>query len=542
MPRWKNRSGLAVAVGVLVIVGGGVAGQASSALAHPASPYSAGDLVRIAHFAQEEGSLLGVALPGGAAHFIHLVESPLAKIPDPAGLADGETLCVDAHGRYVGKAVRCTITIGTAAHADSGKIAAVVAHEVFHVYQAVMSRTLANFYRAPASWLLEGSAAWVDSDLVSDDPYARAFWSGYFTQPGPLFTRTYSAIGFFGHLASNGVDLWKRFPAIFATTSNAAAYATATLGTSDAFLQNEASVFFRDSSLGSAWDQEDQQYAKFANENVPSPAQVALSTGHAFVPKKLAITANSKPITVTAAPYADNPIKLDVRLGASNPLLTVTVLSGHARIRSTGGGSVDEIDPNGVVICGRASGCSCPGNPTQIHGMFTQGDLAISGGPTGGSVMLSPGTCDLQPRSCVGLLPTADFTETPVITGADYSNGPMTEEPTGNSGQCQAQYIVTGSPADGSPTLTTTEAGLYSIATYPDASAAHQAFETLLDATGWSTEDQPVAGIGDEAYVGDGNGALLVSNDVFDVDWLNPMPDGLTVQQVLQDVVNTLTP
>ena len=42
--------------------------------------------------------------------------------------------------------------------------------------------------------------------------------------------------------------------------------------------------------------------------------------------------------------------------------------------------------------------------------------------------------------------------------------------------------------------------------------------------------------------MGDGNGALLVSNDVFDVDWLNPMPDGLTVQQVLQDVVNTLTP
>jgi hypothetical protein len=535
-----TRGVLAVAGGALgIAAGAGV--LAPSALAHSPSPYSAGDLVRIAHFEQEEGSLLGVVLPGGAAHFIKLVESPLAKIPDPAGLADGVTLCVDAHGRGVGKAVRCTITIGTDAHADAATIAAVVAHEVFHVYQAVMSRTLANFDRPGATWLLEGSAAWVDSDLVSDDPYARAFWSGYFTQPGPLFTRTYSAIGFFGHVASNGVDLWKRFPAIFATTSNAAAYATATLGTSDAFLQNEASVFFRDPSLGSAWDQEDQRYTKFANENVPSPAQVAFSTGHAFVPKKITITANSKPITIAAAPYADNPIKLDVHLGAANPFLTVTVLSGHARLRSTAGGSVNEVDPNGVMICGQASGCSCPGNPTQIHGMFTEGDLAITGGPTGGSVRLSAGPCDLQPRSCVGLLPTTDFTETPVIDGADYSNGDLTEVPTANPGQCQAQYIVTGSPADGSPTLATTEAGIYSISTYPDATAAQQAFQTLLDATGWNTEDQPVAGIGDEAYVGDGEGALLVSNDVFDVDWLNPMPAGVTVQQVLQDVVNTLT-
>ena len=47
-----------------------------------------------------------------------------------------------------------------------------------------------------------------------------------------------------GHLASSGIDLWKRFPAIFSTTSNAAAYTTATLGTSDAFLQDEASVYF----------------------------------------------------------------------------------------------------------------------------------------------------------------------------------------------------------------------------------------------------------------------------------------------------------
>jgi hypothetical protein len=543
---WRSRVVLAAAVSVLVTASGGVGGVTSSAVAGPSSPYRAGDLVRIEHYAQQESALLGVALPGGAGHFIRLIESPLRHIPESTGPADADTLCVDAHGQSEGKAARCTITIGTEAHSDAAAIAAAVAHEVFHVFQAVMSGSLANFNRSGIAWLVEGSAQWVDSDLVSDDAYAKGAWADYFTSPSvSLFARTYSAIGFFGHLASSGVDLWKRFPAIFATTSNAAAYATATLGTGDAFLQDEASVFFRDSSLGSAWDQEDQQHTTFADANVPSPAAVSRYTAshQSFKPRKIEITATSGPITLTAAPYADTPDELDVHLSAANPFLNVTVQSGHARIHSTdGGGGVDAVDPVKVAFCGLAGHCSCPGDRTQAGATFTHGDLAITGGKTGGSVMISVGSCHLQPRSCVDLLPTSDFTETPVIDGADYSNGPMIEAPTGNPGQCQAQYIVSSSPDSGSTVLQTTEAGVWALATYTDDTDAHKAFETLLDATGWNTEDQPVAGIGDAAYVGDDEGALLVRNDVFDVDWLNPLPDGLTVPQVLQDVVDTVAP
>jgi hypothetical protein len=541
-----RRIRLAVLLSGLATVCGGLGGLTASAVAGPPSSYRAGDLVRIDHFAQEEGALLGVALPGGPSHFIRLVESPLRQVPEANGPADADTDCVDAHGRAVGRAVRCTITIGTEAHDNAASNAVVIAHEVFHVFQAVMSGSLANFNPPGRTWLLEGSAQWVDSDLVSDDTYARGAWADYFTRPGvSLFARSYDAIGFFGHLASSGVDLWKRFPAIFRTTGNTAAYAAATLGAGNEFLDNEASVFFRDSSLGSAWDQEGQQHTTFADGNVPSPAGVSLYTAshQPFKPKKIQITATSGPRTITAAPYADTPVELDVHLSAANPLLEVTVQSGHARIHSTDdGGSVDAVNPVHVSFCGLAGHCTCPGNLTKVSGTFTHGDLAVTGGPTGGSVLITPGGCDLQSRSCPGLLPTSDFTEVPVPAGFDYTNGGMTEAPTGNPGQCQAQYDLYAGADTGGALLQTTEAGNWSIATYPDAAAAQQAFDTLLKTTGWNTEDQPVAGIGDEAYVGDGEGALLVRNDVFDVDWLNPMPDGLTVQQVLQNVVQTVDP
>jgi hypothetical protein len=415
-----------------------------------------------------------------------------------------------------------------------------MAHEVFHVFQAVMSGTLANFNRPNITWLVEGSAAWVESDLVSDDTGARANWAAYFTQPGvPLFSLSYPAIGFFGHLASNGVDLWKRFPAIFATTSNTAAYRIATLGTPPAFLQDEASVFFRDPSLGLAWDQQGQQYVKFANENVPAPGEEAFYGLTPFHPRTITFSAGDPSTYVPAAPYANTAVKLVVHLKSAEPFLIVTVISGNARLHAAEGeGNVDAVDPVQVSYCADSGGCSCPGNNKEAAEVFLQGDLAITGGPTGGMVKLSAGGCDLLPRLCIGLLPTSDFSEPAVPDGYSYTQGPLYEELSGNPGQCDVQYKMTAS--DGSQ-LGTGLVGIFALVTYANDADAHKAFETLLKSTGWDTADAPVAGIGDEAYIGDGEGALRVRNDVFDVDWLRDPPSGSTVQQVMQDVVETLT-
>jgi hypothetical protein len=69
----------------------------------------------------------------------------------------------------------------------------------------------------------------------------------------PLFKRTYDAIGFFAHLASSGISPWSRFPAMFAATSNTAAY-NVSVSLSAEFLDSEASSFFRDPGLGPEWD------------------------------------------------------------------------------------------------------------------------------------------------------------------------------------------------------------------------------------------------------------------------------------------------
>jgi len=538
----KRCAGPPAVVGALIV--GAALGLAPSAAANPTSSSRTEDLVRIEQFAQEEGSLLGVVLPGGSDRFIRLVESPLPKLHPPTGPADAYTVCVDAHDVQSGKAVKCTITIGTDAHSDTAAIESVIAHEVFHVFQAVMSGSLTNAGRPQSDWLTEGSAAWVDSDLVSDDEYGSHFWTGYLSAPEvPLFSRGYDAIGWFAHLASSGVDLWKRFPAIFSSTSNEAAYASATLGTGPAFLQDEASVFFREPAWGPAWDQVDQQHTKFANENVPSPAQVQLDTHKPFKPQKITFAAGDPSRTLTVAPYADRPVVVDVHLKPSDPFLVVTLLSGHARLHAAQGeGDADVTDPDGVSFCAQRAPCSCPGNTAQTSGELLKGDLAITGGPTGGSVKLSFGGCDLKPRPCVGLLPTSDFQVGP--PPADwpagtytYTTTPLSEVPTANPGQCGVNYTLTVTVA-GVLTVGPTDevAGIYSLNTFKDAAAAQAALAKVVG--NW--DESPVSGIGDEAYVGADSGAVRVRNDVFHVNWESGVPPGESIEGVLRDVVQTL--
>ncbi len=138
---------------------------------------------------------------------------------------------------------------------------------MFHCLSAQIAGTLAT-YNAQGQWLSEGAAAWVESDLVANDPDARAWWAKYLNTPGtPLFSRDYDAIGFFGHLASGGIDPWRRFAAMFSAPSDAAAYAASGAGDADV-LDSEASAFFGDSTLGDDWTAY-HQGNPIADSNVP---------------------------------------------------------------------------------------------------------------------------------------------------------------------------------------------------------------------------------------------------------------------------------
>jgi hypothetical protein len=374
-----------------------VAVPAAPASANP-SPYTATDRSLIDEYAAIEGAKLHVTLPGGPENFIELKESPLSTLPTPSGPALGETPCADATGGDVGPVVGCVIELAVTPH-KNGELRDTISHEVFHVFQALMSGTLENFLGDPRKdWLIEGSAQWVESELIKNNRSARYEWTSYLRSPGTqLFTRVgrhgYAAVGFFGHMASSHISPWSRFKSMFEAKGSPAAWA-AGVGGDTAFLNSEAAAFFREPGLGPEWDA--------SGPNVPTSKEVG------FKPTKLNFTKTTPPKTLTVKPYADGAYDLSISgLSVYEPVLEVTVSSGYVRLRSTSGGHVDAVEPKQVLLCSDPKGYSCPSRPSQFQ-EFQRGDLAITGGPTGGSVKLvrrKPCEVLLPALSCLTLLP-----------------------------------------------------------------------------------------------------------------------------------------
>jgi hypothetical protein len=367
---------------------------AAPALAGPAvSPVK--DRALIDEYAAIEGSRLGVPLPGGSARFITLKESPHSVIAAPGGPALGATGCTDATGATEGPAAACVIELAIKAH-TSGELRDTVAHEVFHAFQAVMSGTLSNFNRPENDWLIEGSAQWVESDLISHDRSARIEWKHYLRSPATqLFKRRESAIGFFAHMASSGISPWTRFSGMFGATDSPAAWLAGVGVAEQSYLDSEASAFFREPGLGPAWDER--------GPNLPSSTEVN------FRAPTATITRTTPPRTLTAAPYADTPFKLVLKhLSKLEPLVEVTVYSGAARVHSTAGGSVDEVLNGPLLLCGSTpKACECPTEPANYQ-LFRKGDLALAGGSTGGRMHLvrrKPCEVLLTLPECQRLLP-----------------------------------------------------------------------------------------------------------------------------------------
>ena len=126
-----------------------------------------------------------------------------------------------------------------------------------------------------------------------------------------------------------------------------------------------------------------------------------------FKPVKVTATATTmKQLGVPA--YADGAYELDIHgLPTTKPVLEVTLVKGNARLRSTSGGSVNEVDQGQVLLCSAAKGCNCPTRPNH-YPQFQRGDLAITGGASGGEVeLVARAPCEvlLPAVSCTTLLP-----------------------------------------------------------------------------------------------------------------------------------------
>jgi hypothetical protein len=460
-----------VVLGVLIVLVS-VALCASPVLAK-SPPKLPSDRDLVDEYAAVEGAELGEVLPGGPEAFITVINSPkynlIVHAYGKTYPAAANTEC--GYDSSEDEPVHCRITVYREAYKDNNEyIRGVVAHEVFHVFEARMSGSEGHFDSEPG-WLVEGAAVWVESVLVERDPNAHELWRNYLLSPqAPLFSRVYDAVGFFGHMESTELSPWKRFKAMFKATGSQAAY-TAAIGTSKPFLDSEASVFFRASAFGAEWNAQ--------GRNVPTAKEVG------FKPTAVSVTAKTHP-KLAVKPYADGAYHLSIAgLPAATPVAELVVVEGNVRLRSTGGGDVDATDPTQLLLCSDPKGCSCPGRPSHFE-QFNTGDLAITGGTTGGEVQITPRKpCEvlLPGRSCEGLLPGFDVPVHETIKNV-IGQAPSAESNRGASAISICLFLAKGHEtvnAEGEETFDGVIAASVSVQRFPSITLATENFQRIQD-------------------------------------------------------------
>jgi hypothetical protein len=389
-----SRRALPVVAAVLLAV---LALAPGSAVAKSTAAYLAEDRALVNTEAALEGAKLGVALPSPAAGFIQVKQSGLRAFP-VKGRADGvneaaaQTLCYWA---VTGPIAYCDIDFSLDPH-QHGELSAVVAHEVFHVYEAVMAGSLANYNRETreSDWMVEGGSVWVESELHFGARLAAGERGFYYRTPAKgLFARTYDAVGFFDNMKANGLSPWSRMKSMFAATSNQGSYAAALGAGEDAFLKTQASVYFLDHGAGFPWEPP-------PNEPLDAGARYPIGT---------VSPASAEPAPVKAPAYAVAVRKLSLAgMSKSRPLLELVVERGTVRLRSSTGAAFDRVVEGDLTLCSATKrDCTCPGSSGEDFPIFHRGELALSGAGAGGEVRLrvrKPCQPPLGQRSCAGLL------------------------------------------------------------------------------------------------------------------------------------------
>ena len=274
-----------------------------------------------------------------------------------------DTLVYNAQGGYTGTAAKCVITISPRGAADLVvDLEAAIGHEVWHCYQAQI-RGLAWYYSyVTPGWLIEGQAEWIGAALR---PTAKARgWQSYLLEPERrLFTRSYDAIGFYADLMQAQIDTWDvLIPMLQAIDTNVARFEAAR-ASSDQFLDTWASGYFRDTTLGPAWE--------FEGPGLPvgqAPVHLVLTIANG----------QAEPFSVPA--YANSIFDV-----TSTADILVFVAEGHARLGDARNRQDYVLTEH--AFCTKTGSCTCPPGtafsaapPTRLS---TDTNLALTGGPSG---------------------------------------------------------------------------------------------------------------------------------------------------------------
>jgi hypothetical protein len=297
----------------------------------------------------------------------------------------------------------CWIVVFPSAQAGSdAELASTLTHELFHCFQFGWGSA------AQPDWLLEGSAEWAASRIDAERGYTSSettyWWDSWLEQPhAPLFNRTYSAVGFYAHMAEDGIDPWKALPGMIALNNPSKAYESAT---TPPMLDNMATGYFRTPELGPGWD--------FTGPGIPQTA-----------PKIPTFTVTSgSGAAVAAAPratgQADVTLKTEVVEVSVDPGETV-----NGRVRDADG---NEYPLVAGAYCAKAGGCTCPNAQAPVQPLRGKALVGVTGGSDDAVALLEGETlkdyCKKAPPK----------TQTHVTIGGAYS-GKVTED-----GICDPNY------------------------------------------------------------------------------------------------------
>ena len=157
---------------------------------------------------------------------------------------------------------------------------------------------------------------WAAAELVPGSPITTERWAPYLKSPGTsLFARAYDAIGFFGHLADVGIDVWPRLVPMMQAPDDAAAFAIGVAG-NPAALDDWPAGLAREPAYGASWDT--------SGPDIPATTP----------PRLHRAVANGKSAS-GSVPKAANVV-LDLDVGADVVTFAISA-SARGRLRDAGG-------------------------------------------------------------------------------------------------------------------------------------------------------------------------------------------------------------
>jgi len=368
---------------------------------------------------------------------------------------------VDANGKHIPAGPYCRIRV--AMDTPASTLQHVLAHEVFHCEEFDLDHN----WPAAGAWVIEGMAEWAAQTVSPSSSYLFELDQYVESSDTKLFTRTYDAEGFWGHVQDSVAGgLWPRVSEVLNSTGPDARFADAG-ATAYSFLSTWGSSFFNDPSHAPEWD-------------MVSP--VKTSAHSSFTPIDAAIDA-----TVLVLPYSTSQYVVD-NTDPSATLLHVQI-PGYARL----GLKQNYTDLHDAWFCTSGT-CVCPldttGTPPPTQPLTLPSALALTASSefVRGTIVVA--SLDDYCKSGPATGPTGLLAEEPCLGLFSLGDFPgATSVQSGTTGPLST--CVYGDYA-GPPPI----AGEVSLDTLPTVADAHTLFVRI------TANSAPLHGIGDEAAGG----------------------------------------